>query len=181
MDTKYRFRNGDAISAWLTASGLRDAVKSKQLRPESQIQKAGREDWVLASSVPDLFPPEPPPAPAKEEEPARTDARPGMRPAETIHHLLHRCARASMLLRAADSPAHRASPLEATLLGVSADCFLIELAEPGAVVYVPLARIRSVTIASKFPAQGPPRRGEVLVVDIDALPDLAELAIASAP
>ncbi|MFO0962234.1 MAG: hypothetical protein U0625_04940 [Phycisphaerales bacterium] len=180
METKYRFRNGDAISAWLTASGLREAVKSKQLRPDSQIQKAGREDWVLASTVPDLFPPEPPPAPEapKEEEPARADARAGVgaRPAETIHHLLHRSLRSTLQLRAPD----RAQPVEATLIGLSADCIIAELPDHTAILYLPLARIRSVAISARFPAQGPPRRGETLLVDIDWIPETAE-SLAAAP
>ncbi len=180
MGTKYRYKNGEVISAWLLADGLREAVRTKHLKPESLIQQAGRDDWLPARTVAGLFPPEPAPEPVaapKEDEGTRVEARPGQRPAETIHHLLHRSVRCAIHLRTHDGGQHQKHIVQGLLLGVTADGFMAELPEAPSIIYVPLARVRAVAISTRFPAQGPPRKGEALLIDIDSLPDLSEVPV----
>jgi hypothetical protein len=53
---------------------------------------------------------------------------------------------------------------------------MIEFADPAAIAYFPLTRIRAVTISARFPVNGSPRGGEGLLIDVDSLPDISALA-----
>ncbi len=48
---QYRFRGARGVSGWMSAEQLRDAAKRGEVRPDDDIQAAGRADWVSASTV----------------------------------------------------------------------------------------------------------------------------------
>lgn len=176
MGVKYRFKSGDFISGWLLSDGLREAVAKKQLNSDSRVQMTGRDDWVSASSIPGLLTTAPAAANveavAKEIEPTRVEPRHGTRPSESIHHLLYRVLHMTIHVVAHDD-AHDGEPARSgTLIGVTAEGIMVEFAQFGAIVYIPLTRVRCACIMSKFPALGPPRRGETVQIEVDALPDL---------
>ncbi len=187
---KFRFKNGDEVSPWLLAEGLREAARSKIVTAESHVQKAGRDDWVPAASIPGLIPvaqvrvePEvrdeshtPPP------ELVRTvDHRPAGRPPESIHHLLHRALHMQVQVSAHGGEHHGDRFIPGMIVGLTVEGVMVEFADYSAVVYLPLARIRSVVISTTFPGLGPPRRGEVVRIDVDSLPDMSELSSGSHP
>ncbi len=176
MGVKYRFKNGDFLSGWLSAEELRDAVTKKKLTPESTVQKAGRDDWIAANLIPGLFVVAAPAAvieaPAKESEPSRVDPRHGTRPGESIHHLLYRVLHMNIHVVAHDEAHEGEHALAGTLVGVTAEGVMVEFVQFAAIVYIPLTRIRCACITSKFPSLGPPRRGEIVQIEVDALPDL---------
>ena len=177
MGTKYRYRNGDVVSGWLLVDALREAVRSKVVLAGSHIQQAGSESWVLASTVPGLIAAEPAVDAAASNgdgSASRAEQRAGQRPPETIHHLLHRSIRTTVQMCAHDS-GHK-NPLTGMIIGLTADGFMIEFADPAAIAYFPLTRIRAVTISARFPVNGSPRGGEGLLIDVDSLPDISALA-----
>ncbi|MSR44691.1 MAG: hypothetical protein EXS15_04940 [Phycisphaerales bacterium] len=182
MGVKFRFKSGDFISGWLVADGLRDAARAKTLLPDSQVQQAGRDDWVSAGSIPGLIPAavveRPVDTETKEVEHARAEQRQAQRPPESIHHLLHRALHMAIQVTAHDD--HQNDQINSgTLIGLTVEGLMVEFAEFSAVVYIPLNRVRSAMISNKFPALGPPRRGEVVRIDVDSLPELSTL-VASA-
>ncbi len=185
VGVKYRFKSGEFVSGWLLAEGLREAAAKKQLNAESKVQMTGRDDWVSASSIPGLLasaPETPKVEPvAKENEPTRVEARHGSRPGESIHHLLYRVLHLSIQVVAHDDVHDGEPALSGTLIGVTAEGIMIEFAQFGSIVYIPLARIRCACIMSKFPALGPPRRGECVQIEVDALPDLENWVSRAAP
>ncbi len=185
VGVKYRFKSGDVVSGWLLSDGLREAVAKKQLNADSKVQMTGRDDWVSASSIPGLLSVAPVVAKvetvAKEHEPARVEPRHGTRPGESIHHLLYRVLHMTIHVVAHDD-AHDGEPaLSGTLIGVTAEGIMVEFAKFGAIVYIPLTRVRCACIMSKFPSLGPPRRGETVQIEVDALPDLEDWANRTAP
>ncbi|MSR69984.1 MAG: hypothetical protein EXS17_06545 [Phycisphaerales bacterium] len=176
MGVKYRFKSGDFISGWILADGLRDAVEKRQLTADSTVQQAGRDDWIAATLIPGLITVaaigaavEPS---VKESEPARVDPRHGTRPGESIHHLLYRVLHMTIHV-VAHNDEHDGEPaIAGMLIGVTAEGIMVEFTQFGAIVYIPLTRIRCACIMSKFPTLGPPRRGEIVQIEVDALPDL---------
>lgn len=183
MGLKYRFKSGDFISGWLLADGLREAAKAKTLSQESQIQQAGREDWVSARSIPGLFPSPVIAAPVepveRESESARADQRQSQRPPESIHHLLHRALHMPIQLVAHDCADQSEHFMTGTLAGLTVEGMMVEFTERSAIVYIPLSRVHSALVSNKFPALGPPRRGETVRVVLESLPDLSSFALQS--
>ncbi len=179
MGAKYRFKNGDEVSGWLLADALKEAARSKIVTAETFIQQAGRDDWISASSVPGLLnvaqnPVEPEVKEMPREMPRQEHKSP-TRPPESIHHLLHRALHTRIQV-CAHSGEHQSDQfLVGVLAGLTIEGIMIEFTEFAAIVYIPLVRIRSAAILTNFPALGPPRKGEILRVDVDSLPDLQTL------
>lgn len=176
MGLKYRYKNGDFISSWLPVESIREAVAAKKLTSESKVQQAGRDDWVLASSIPGLIVTAPPPieeaSPAKESDPIpRLEPRKEARPAETIHHLLHRVLNSTVYLTAPHGDNGEEVSITGTVIGVTADGFMLELSEIATILYVPLARVCGATIATSFPNIGPARRNEIARFHVESIPE----------
>ncbi len=179
---KYRYKTGETVSPWLPAEALREAAQAKRLTPDSRVQQAGRDDWVLAGAIPGLFqshaetPPPTPPDAAREGDgargdPARTDPRAGSRAPETIHHLLHRSVPAVIHL---EGPSARGNDeLHGMLIGVATDGIMVEVSSCQTILYVPMARIRFAWIPASFPNSGPVRKSEWIRLQLDELPTLA--------
>lgn len=185
MGVKYRFKSGEFISGWLLADGLREEVVKKRLTAESTVQQAGRDDWISATAIPGLLvaaaaPPVTPSVP-REHEGTRVDPRHGTRPGESIHHLLYRVLHMTIHVVSHDDAHDGEAALAGLLVGVTAEGVMVEFAQFGAIVYIPLSRVRSACITAKFPTVGPPRRGEVVQIDVDAIPDLHAWATRATP
>lgn len=179
MGVKYRFKNGDEVSGWLLADALREAARSKIVTAETYIQQAGRDDWISASSVPGLLNIAQTPAePEAKETPRETikhELKPATRPPESIHHLLHRALHTSIQVSAHGGEHQSDQFVVGVLAGLTTEGMMIEFSEFSAIVYIPLTRIRSAAILTIYPALGPPRKGEIVRVDVDSLPDLQTL------
>lgn len=181
MSVKYRFKTGDLISPWLPGEALKEAAHAKRLTPECRIQQAGRDDWVLAGSIPGLFhTPTPPPAVAtaphepavREQDSIRHELRPGGRAPETIHHLLHRSVPAVVHLSAVDSDGDERA-ITGMLIGVATDGLMVEVSECATILYVPMARLKYASIPTTFPTSGPARKSEWIRLHLDVLPLLS--------
>jgi hypothetical protein len=179
VGVKYRYKTGETVSPWLPSEALREAAQTKRLTPESRIQQAGRDDWVLASSIPGLFQvAEMAPAAAaadsaaaREHEPTRSEHRSAARAPETIHHLLHRSVPAIVHL---EGPSGRGDDeIRGMLIGVATDGIMVEVADCHSILYVPLSRIRFASIPSSFPNSGPVRKSEWIRLYLDEVPTLA--------
>ena len=179
VGVKYRFKNGDEVSGWLLADALREAARSKIVTAETFIQQAGRDDWISASSIPGLLNIEQNPAePEAKEMPRETmkhELKPATRPPESIHHLLHRALHTSIQVSAHGGEHQSDQFVVGVLAGLTTEGMMIEFSEFSAIVYIPLTRIRSAAILKNYPALGPPRKGEIVRVDVDSLPDLQTL------
>lgn len=179
MGVKYRFKNGDEVSGWLLADALREAARSKIVTAETYIQQAGRDDWISASSVPGLLNIAQTSAePEAKETPRETikhELKPATRPPESIHHLLHRALHTSIQVSAHGGEHQSDQFVVGVLAGLTTEGMMIEFSEFSAIVYIPLTRIRSAAILTIYPALGPPRKGEIVRVDVDSLPDLQTL------
>lgn len=57
----YYLRNGEKAGP-MSLADLRELVAKGQVKPQDSVWKAGMAQWVQAQTVPDLFPPPPPPA-----------------------------------------------------------------------------------------------------------------------
>lgn len=179
MGMKYRFKNGDDVSGWLLVDALREAARSKIVTAETQIQQAGRDDWIPASKIPNLIPvvrepveievKEPPPETPRHEHKTLT------RPPESIHHLLHRALHTTIQVCAHGDEYQRDQFVQGVLTGLTTEGMMVEFLEFASIVYIPLTRVRSVVISANFPALGPPRKGEIMRIDVDSLPDLKAL------
>lgn len=175
MGLKYRYKTGEFISSWLPAESLKEAVTLKKLTAESRIQQAGRDDWVLASTVPGLISAPPPPveevAPAPPEAVHRIEPRKEARPSETIHHLIHRVLNSTVYLTAPHGERGEEVSISGTVIGVTADGFMLEIADMATILYVPLSRVVAATISTSFPNIGPARRGEVARLHLESIPE----------
>ncbi len=187
MGDKFRFKNGDDISPWLTAEALREAARSKIVVTETQVQKAGREDWVSAGSISGLVPivkpaveSETAQTPTPTTEPSRLDHKNAARPPESIHHLLHRALHTNIQVCAHEGEYSGDRFIQGKLEGLTVEGCMIEFPEFAAIVYIPLARVRSAVISMSFPALGPSRRGEVVRLEVDSLPDMSSLGAGGA-
>ena len=179
MGVKYRFKNGDEVSGWLLADALREASRSKIVTAETFIQQAGRDDWISASSIPGLLniaqtPIETEAKETKRESPRHEHKLP-TRPPESIHHLLHRALHTTIQVSAHGGEHESDQFVIGVLVGLTTEGMMIEFSDFSAIVYIPIARIRSAAILTNFPALGPPRKGEILRIDVDSLPDLQTL------
>ena len=178
VGVKYRFKNGDEVSGWLLADALREAARSKIITAETFIQQAGRDDWISASSVPGLLSVAQNPVEPELKEPRETprqEHKSPARPPESIHHLLHRALHTTIQVCAHGGEHQSDQFVVGVLAGLTTDGMMVEFADFSAIVYIPMVRIRSAAILTSFPALGPPRKGEVLRVDVDSLPDLQTL------
>jgi hypothetical protein len=179
VGVKYRFKNGDEVSDWLLADGLREAARSKIVTAETYIQQAGRDDWISASSVPKLLiiaqtSIETETKETQRESPRHEHKLP-TRPPESIHHLLHRALHTTIQVSAHGGEHESDQFVIGVLVGLTTDGMMIEFSDFSAIVYIPTARIRSAAILTNFPALGPPRNGEIVRIDVDSLPDLQTL------
>lgn len=177
MGVKYRFKNGDEVSGWLLVDALREASRSKIVTAETYIQQAGREDWISASSIPGLISTGQSHHEETEEknsvaEAHRHDARNATRPPESIHHLLHRALHTTIQVSAHGGEHQGEQFVQGVLTGLTTEGMMVEFSDFAAIVYIPISRIRSAAVLTNFPALGPPRRGEILRVDVDSLPDM---------
>ncbi|MEY4787377.1 MAG: hypothetical protein RL692_1271 [Planctomycetota bacterium] len=179
MGVKYRFKNGDEVSGWLLADALREAARSKIVTAETYIQQAGRDDWISASTVPGLLilAQTPIESEAKEtqRESPRHEHKLPTRPPESIHHLLHRALHTTIQVSAHGGEYESDQFVVGVLVGLTTEGMMVEFSDFSAIVYIPLARIRSAAILTNFPALGPPRKGEIMRIDVDSLPDLQTL------
>ena len=66
---EWHYADGKNTTGPVTIDALRDLASAKTIGRKSQVWKEGTAAWVPASSVPDLFPPEPPPLPPQAEPP----------------------------------------------------------------------------------------------------------------
>lgn len=182
MSTKYRFKNHDEVSGWLLVDALKEAARSKIITAETVIQQAGRDDWVSAGKIPGLIPRaavaviaaaevEPIAHPNEHNRISKVTAR----PAESIHHLLHRVLHHTIQVCARNDE-HRDNPiLSGTLTALTMEGLMIEFAEFDAIAYIPFTRIRAAVISKDFPAAGLPRHGEIVRIEVDSLPSMREL------
>ncbi len=179
MGVKYRFKNGDEVSGWLLADALREAARSQIVTAETFIQQAGRDDWISASNVPGLLNvaqnPVEPEAKEMPREMPRQEHKSPTRPPESIHHLLHRALHTRIQVCAHGGEHQSDQFVVGVLAGLTIEGMMIEFTDFAAIVYIPLVRIRSAAILTNFPALGPPRKGEILRIDVDSLPDLQTL------
>ncbi len=176
VGVKYRFKNGDEVSGWLAADALKEAARSKIVTEETFIQQAGRDDWIAASSIPGLLivaqTPVQTVAQEAPNETPRHDHKPQTRPPESIHHLLHRALHTTIQVSAHGGEHQGDQYLLGNLLALTIEGMMIEFLEFSAIVYIPISRIRSAAILTNFPPLGPPRKGEIVRIDVDSLPDL---------
>ena len=180
VSVKYRFKTGDTISGWLPGEALREAAQSKKLTPESRIQQAGRDDWVLAGSIPGLFQVPPPPVPVAAPEPAvrdqesnRHELRAGGRSPETVHHLLHRSVPAVVHIVGPSSDSEE-ELLVGMLIGVATDGVMVEVTECSTILYLPMARIRFASIPKNFPTSGPAKKSDWIRLHLDSMPTIPQ-------
>jgi hypothetical protein len=183
---KYRYRTGDALSGWMQSDELRAHAADGRIKPDSVIQRVGKEEWVPASKVPGLWNGNSGGSTVTGEavaenhgaeshrdasEPHSTGGAGIVHPSrlgESIQHLLQRAVLGQITVSAPEFDA----PQRAILAGVTSDSVALEFEACETVVYIPWTRVRSVSVPSKEAhSLGKIRSNtEHLIIDVDRMP-----------